>query len=214
MTPARGSQITTSPGHTLSRAAESPWFRALKNCAIGSAWPAARDWLRASSTAPAKSGNQGICHPLSVVAPLTGSDLTWLTRSFPSRRNPFIGIAFALDMAKAWERHVVGVDQQLLVRGAGQNCLAAHDRARRVVVPRRAPSRMTDLQRIVEGVAYTQKPLALAFQQDRGVPGRMARSRDRMNPREDLALVVERSHPCAEEPQRFDGFRSVRIVAR
>src|SRR5580692_9906664 len=52
--------MTTSPGHTLSRARGSPLFSAVKYCPTGSAWPEARVCLRASSTALAKSGNHGI----------------------------------------------------------------------------------------------------------------------------------------------------------
>src|SRR6202035_933017 len=55
--------MTTSPGHTVSRARASPWFSAVKYCPTGSAWPAARVCLRASSTALAKSGNHGIPTP-------------------------------------------------------------------------------------------------------------------------------------------------------
>src|SRR3984885_4433054 len=52
--------MTTSPGHTVSRARVSPLFSAVKYCPTGSAWPEARFCLRASSTALAKSGNHGI----------------------------------------------------------------------------------------------------------------------------------------------------------
>src|SRR5258708_30976650 len=52
--------MTTSPGHTVSRARGSPWFSAAKYSPTGSDWPEARFCLRASSTALAKSGNHGI----------------------------------------------------------------------------------------------------------------------------------------------------------
>ena len=55
-----GSWTTTVPGHTVSSDRASPACNAATYWVTASAWPAARVCRRASSTALAKSGNQGI----------------------------------------------------------------------------------------------------------------------------------------------------------
>src|SRR5580693_3067667 len=55
--------MTTWPGQTSSRERVSEWLSALRYWPTGSAWPAARRCRRASSAAPAKSGNHGISAP-------------------------------------------------------------------------------------------------------------------------------------------------------
>src|SRR3984957_6247439 len=58
--------MTISPGHVVSKARALPSFSAARYWPTGSAWPAARVWLRASSAALANSGNHGIAQPRSV----------------------------------------------------------------------------------------------------------------------------------------------------
>src|ERR1700742_3325459 len=67
--------MVTSPGQASSSSRASPSLRAARYCPTGSAWPAARTWLRASSAALTKSGNHGTA---------TLWPLRWLERS-PNR---------------------------------------------------------------------------------------------------------------------------------
>jgi hypothetical protein len=71
------------------------------------------------------------------------------------------------DRAQAGQRHVVGVNEKVLIGCAVQQAVAGAQRPDGVVIPRVALFRMAQLQLIVEQVTHAEEPLALAVQQDR-----------------------------------------------
>lgn len=116
------------------------------------------------------------------------------------------------DRAKAREWHVVRVNEKVLLgRAAKQSAAGAH-RQDGVVIPRGTPMGMAQLKLIVEEVAHAEQPLALALQQDRGMPWGVTCRVDHVEPGEDLGVMVERAEPLAEEPDRLARRSQVLIV--
>ena len=62
---------------------------------------------------------------------------------------------------------------------------------------------MAQLKLIIEKVADAEQPLAMAFQQDRGMPWGVTGGVDDADAWEDLGVMVERAQPVAEEPDRL-----------
>ena len=62
---------------------------------------------------------------------------------------------------------------------------------------------MAQLQLIVEEVADAEQPLAIALQQDRGMPWGVTGGVDDADAGEDLGVMVERTQPVAEKPDRL-----------
>jgi len=106
------------------------------------------------------------------------------------------------------------VDEEVLVGGPAQETAAAEDRSLRVVIPGRPPSRMAELQAVVEGVARAEQPLTAALQHERRVARRVARGVDGADVGEDLVAGLERAQPVAEQPDRFERRRPVLVVLR
>lgn len=97
------------------------------------------------------------------------------------------------DRAKAGERHVVRVDEEVLIGRTVQQPAASAHRPDGVVVPRGTPLGMAQLQLVVEEVAHAEQPLAVALQQDRGMTGGMTGSIDGVDAWEDFAVMIERA---------------------
>jgi hypothetical protein len=95
------------------------------------------------------------------------------------------------------------VDEEMLIGcpvqqpTAGAHCLGG------VVIPRGPPPGVAQLQLIVEQVAHAEQPLAVAVQQDRGMPGGVADGIDGADAGEDLGVMAERPQLAAEEPDRL-----------
>src|SRR5690242_9983500 len=111
---------------------------------------------------------------------------------FPQRR-PCVGAVLACHPAEAWEGQMVGVHEQAFIGRQVEEPAPAGDRVRPVMVPWRAPGGMAELQAVVEQVAGTQQPLAVALQQDRGVTWGVASGAYRAQARQDLGVVDERT---------------------
>src|SRR5689334_5914179 len=110
-----------------------------------------------------------------------------------SGRDPPEGAAVPLDPAQSGKRHVVRVDEEVLVGGPAEQTAAAEDRSLRVVIPGRPPSRVAELQAVVEGIAGAEQPLATAFQHERHMTRRMARGVDGADVGENLLAGLERA---------------------
>src|SRR3984957_14097040 len=87
--------MTTSPGHVVSRSRALPSFSAARYWPTGSAWPAPRVWLRASSAALANSGNHGLAQPRSVAG---GRVARVLAERRDLRGHGFHGLPFLLGL--------------------------------------------------------------------------------------------------------------------
>jgi hypothetical protein len=98
---------------------------------------------------------------------------------------------------------VVGVNEQVLIGRTVQQPTAGAYRPDGVVIPRGRPLGMAQLQLIVEQVAQAEQPLAIAVQQDGGMPRGVTGGIDGADAGEDLAVVAERTQPVAEEPDRL-----------
>ena len=98
---------------------------------------------------------------------------------------------------------MVGVDEKAFVSRPVQQPAASADRPAGVVIPRGTPLGMAQLQLVIEEVADAEQPLAIAFQQDRGVPWSVTGGVDDADAGEDLGVIVERAQPVAEEPDRL-----------
>ena len=107
------------------------------------------------------------------------------------------------DRAQAGERHVVSVNEEVLIGRTVQQPAAGAHRPDGVVIPRGTPLRMAQLQLIVEEVAHAEQSLAIALQQDRGMPWGVTGGIDDADAGEDLGVMVERAQPVAEEPDRL-----------
>ena len=107
------------------------------------------------------------------------------------------------DRAQAGEWHVVGVNEQVLIGRTVQQPAPGAHRPDGVVIPRGAPLGPAELQRIVEQVARAEQPLAVAVQQDRGMPGGETGGIDDADAGQDLGVIAERAQPGAEEPDRL-----------
>ena len=129
-------------------------------------------------------------------------------------RDPPEGAAVPIDPAQPGKRHVVRVDEEVLVGGPAEETAAAEDRSLRVVVPGRPPSRVAELQAVIEGVAGAEQPLTTAFQHERRMTRRMARGVDGADVGENLLAGLERAQPVAEQPDRFERRRPVLVVLR
>ena len=119
-----------------------------------------------------------------------------------------------IDPAQPGKRHVVRVDEEVLVGGPAEETSAAEDRSLRVVVPGRPPSWVAELQAVIESVAGAEQPLTMAFQHERRMTRRMARGVDGADVGENLLAGLERAQPVAEQPDRFERRRPVLVVLR
>jgi hypothetical protein len=106
---------------------------------------------------------------------------------------PTVGVAVPCDRAQTGERHVVGVDEKAFVSRAVQQPTASAHRPAGVVIPRGTPLGMAQLQLVIEEVADAEEPLAIAFQQDRGMSRSVTGGVDDADAGEDLGVIVERS---------------------
>jgi hypothetical protein len=129
-------------------------------------------------------------------------------------RDPFVRVTLPPGEAGPRERHVVGVHQQVLVGRPVQQPASAERRPPGVVIPRRSPPRVAQLQPVVERAADAEQPLALALQQDRRVARGMAGSVDGADTRKDPGIVLERPQPAAEDPDRLAGRLPVLVIPR
>ena len=109
------------------------------------------------------------------------------------------------DGAEAGERHVVGVDEEMLAGRAVEQPTAGTHGPDGVVIPGGRPPGLAQLQLIVEEVADAEQPLATALQQDRGMPGGVSGGVDDADAGEDLGVMAERAQPVAEQPDRLPG---------
>ena len=107
------------------------------------------------------------------------------------------------DRAQAGERHVVGVNEEVLIGRTVQQPAAGAHRPDGIVIPRGTPVGMAELQLIVEQVAHAEQSLVVAVQQDRGMPGGVAGGIDDADAGQDLGVIAERAQPAAEEPDRL-----------
>ena len=119
-----------------------------------------------------------------------------------------------VDPAQPGKRHVVRVDEEVLVGGPAEETAAADDRSLRVVVPGRPPSRMAELQAVIESVTDAEQPLTTAFQHERRMTRRMARGVDGADVGKNLLAGLERAQPVAEQPDRFERRRPVLAILR
>ena len=106
------------------------------------------------------------------------------------------------DRAQAGERHVVSANEEVLTGRPVQQPAAGAHRPDGLVIPRGTPPGMAQLQLIVEEVAHAEQPLAIALQQDRGMPWGVTGGIDEADAGEDLGVIAERAQPVAEEPDR------------
>ena len=106
---------------------------------------------------------------------------------------------------------MVGVNEEVLIGRAVQQPAPGAHRPGGVVIPRGTPLGIAELQLIVEQVAHAEQPLAIAMQQDRGMPGGVTGGVDGADAGQDLGVMAERAQPVAEEPDRLARRSSVLI---
>ncbi len=99
---------------------------------------------------------------------------------------PSVAISLPRDPAKAWEWHVVRVNQQVLIGCPVEEVATADNRPLKIEIERCAPAWISHLEAVVEGVPDAEQPLPALAQQESRVSWRVPRRRDGPDLGEDL----------------------------